>query len=75
MDIIRDQLASLWLASPLGVAIVLVLTIALVTGIAARIIESIDEAGWRLRNAWQQLAAPSDVTAAEEGARSARMGR
>ena len=64
MEVITDQLASLWLLSPLGVAIVLGMTALLLLGVPARIIDVVEAAGWRRHFA-----------GAIERLRSARMSR
>ncbi len=75
MDIIQDQLASLWVLSPIGTVVFVALTALLLTGVPARILEVIEDVDYRLRIVRQRRATPSDVAAAGESAPSGRMGR
>jgi len=75
MDIIQDQLASFWLLSPIGAAIFVGLIALFLTGVPARILEVIEDAGRRVRVARQRRAVRSDAAVASESAGSGRMGR
>ncbi len=72
MNIIQDQLASLWLLTPIAALVIVGLAALLVTGIPIRIVEVIDNAGWRRRAAKQRRVERSG-DAAVESAESARM--
>jgi hypothetical protein len=73
MEIIKDQLASLWLSSPIGVAIVLGLAALLLLGVPARIIDYVEQIGWRRHFARRRRPSPGVVAVAKEGVGSARM--
>jgi hypothetical protein len=75
MDIIQDQLASFWLLSPIGAGIFVGLIALFLTGVPARVLEVIEEVGWRVRVARQRRAVRSDAAVASESSGSGRMGR
>ncbi|MEE8331257.1 MAG: hypothetical protein V3R84_05755 [Acidimicrobiia bacterium] len=72
MNIIQDQLASLWLLTPIGALVIVGLAALLVTGVPARIVHVIGNAGWR-RQAARQRRVERRGAAAVENAESARM--